>query len=257
MKNQDDNQLENQVDFFNESISSSFDESEDENIVCNIYKEQFDLINELPMEERLKVLYIAVSKAFYETEKNQDDNQLENQDENTYISISISIYNSISNYSKKLLKLLFKTINCKNYKNWGGKRNNSGRKKQEKTIKPLDISENREPIKKVDPFTNPLIDKCFEVYKTKCPNLLKLGFEPRNAKIREQLNDFLIEIDSDIGYFTELCEKANKLKEIVHKTIDFKSLITNHIGIMNGKYKDNDTFDYNEWLKEQQINESG
>lgn len=253
MKNQDDNQLENQDDLFFNTNSSAFVDEEEKNIVCNIYKEQFDLINELPIEERMKVLYIAVSKAFYETEKNQvfqDENQLDNQDEKTYISISISIYNSISNYSKKLLKLLFKTINCKNYKskNWGGKRENAGRKKQEQEpIQP--IPENLEPVKsKTDPFSNPIVDKCFEIYKQECPDLLKLGFEPRTAKVREEVAKFLDEIDSDIGYFTELCRKANSLKEIVNKTIDFTMLIRNHIGIYNGKYKDN-TFDITEYLK--------
>ena len=116
MKN---NQVENQVDLF-------FENKDSENVVCNIYKEQFDLINELPIEERLKVLYIAVSNAFY----NFKENQVENQVENTYISISISIYNSLSNYSKVLINLLLKTINCKIYKNWGGKRKGSGRKKE-------------------------------------------------------------------------------------------------------------------------------
>lgn len=118
------------------------------------------------------------------------------------------------------------------------------------------LSENLEPVKKkIDPFTNPLIDKCFEIYKKECPNLLKLEFEPRNAKTREELQQFLIEIDNDIGKFTELCKKANSLKQIVDKTIDFKMLINNYIGIWNGKYKDNNTFDYNEWLRGQ--NESG
>lgn len=111
------------------------------------------------------------------------------------------------------------------------------------------LSENLEPIKKTDPLTNPIIDKCFDVYRQECPNLLKLGFEPRNIKIREELQEFLNEIDSDIGYFTELCRKANSLKQIVNKTIDFKMLINNHIGIFNGKYKDGDTFDVAAYLK--------
>lgn len=119
------NQVENQVDF----NLNNFEEEETQNIVCNIYKEQFDLINELPESERLKVLYLAVLNAFQDYDKKNQINQLENQVDYTYISTSI--YNSISNYSKKLIKLLFKTINCKKYKNWGGKRKNSGRKKQE------------------------------------------------------------------------------------------------------------------------------
>ena len=121
------NQIENQIDFnFEKSLISE----NEENMVCNIYKEQFDLINELPIEDRCKVLYIAISKAFYDCEKKSKRNQFENQIENTYIYNSISISNSISIYSKKLLSLLFKTILCKNYsKNRGGKREGAGRKK--------------------------------------------------------------------------------------------------------------------------------
>lgn len=112
------------------------------------------------------------------------------------------------------------------------------------------LSENQEPFKKkIDPFTNPLIDKCFEIYKQECPDLLKLGFEPRTAKVREEVAKFLDDIDCDIGYFTELCRKANSLKEIVNKAIDFTMLIRNHIGINNGKYKNNNTFDITEYLK--------
>ena len=33
-----------------------------------------------------------------------------------------------------------------------------------------------------------------------------------------------------------LCKKANELEKIVDSRIDFKMLIKNHIGIMNGKY---------------------
>lgn len=121
------NQIENQIDLiFEKSLISE----NQENLVCNIYKEQFDLINELPIEDRCKVLYIAISKAFYDCERKSNKNQIENQIENTYIYNSISISNSISNYSKKLLSLLFKTISCKNYsKNRGGKREGAGRKK--------------------------------------------------------------------------------------------------------------------------------
>lgn len=121
------NQVENQVDF----NLKNFEKENSQNIVCNIYKEQFDLINELSENERLKVLYLAVLNAFQDYDKKNQINQVENQVDYTYISTSTSIYNSLSNYSKKLIKLLFKTINCKNYKNWGGKRKNSGRKKKE------------------------------------------------------------------------------------------------------------------------------
>jgi hypothetical protein len=144
-KNQVENQVENHLDLNLDLNFDNFNDENDENIVCNIYKEQFDLINELPEEERLKVLYLAVFNAFYDYDKKNQKNQLENQVDLTYISnsisISISIYNSISNYSKKLLKLLRKTIFCKNYSNWGGKRSNSGRKKKTETSVKPDIIE--------------------------------------------------------------------------------------------------------------------
>lgn len=132
------NQLENQVENQDDFSLNKFDNKNNDNIVCNIYKEQFDLINELPEADRLKVLYLSVFNAFSEYEKNIKKNQLENQVDYTYISNSISIYtsiyNSLSNYSKILLKLLNKTISCKIYKNWGGKRKNAGRPKGSEEI---------------------------------------------------------------------------------------------------------------------------
>lgn len=111
--NQLDNQVENQVE-----------KNLDKNISCNIFFEQINLINQLPIEERGNVLYMAILNAFI---KNQD-NQLDNQLENAYISISISLSNSLSILSKSVLDILNKTIICKKYKsNWGGNRKGSGR----------------------------------------------------------------------------------------------------------------------------------
>ena len=265
IENQNDNQIENQIE-------KNLINQNEKNYCLRLFKEQIDLINQLPEGEREKVLYIAVVNAFQTIEqnnkksnKNQFDNQIENQNENAYISVSVSVsyyLNQLSNslhiLSKSVLNLLKKTLEVKEFSsNLGGKRPGAGRKKQEQEPVNPHIPENQEPIKKkTDPFTNPLIDKCFEIYKKECPDLLKLGFEPRNREIREDVATFLGEIDADIGYFTQLCQKANSLKQIVNKTIDFKMLIKNHIGIYNGKYKDNSTFDYNEWLKEQKQNES-
>lgn len=254
MKNQNENQFENQ---FEKNLINQ----NEKNLCLRLFKEQIDLINELPEGEREKVLYIAVVNAFKtfdENYKKSNLNQIENQNENAYISVSVSVSVSyylnqlsisLSNISKTVLNLLKKTLEVKEFSsNLGGKRPGAGRKKQEQQEPVQPIPENLEPIKKTDPFTNPIINQCFEIYKKECPNLLKLGFEPRNSKIREEVQDFLTEIDNDIGYFRELCRKANKLKEIVHKSIDFKMLIRNHIGIYNGKYKDNDAFDYMEYI---------
>lgn len=117
--NQVDIQDENQVDY-------QIENQVDKNISCNIFFEQINLINQLPIEERGNVIYMAILNAFA---KNQD-NQLDNQLENAYISISISLSSSLSILSKSVLDILNKTIVCKKYKsNWGGNRRGSGRKK--------------------------------------------------------------------------------------------------------------------------------
>lgn len=256
MKNQNDNQIENQIE-------KNLINQNEKNLCLRLFKEQIDLINELPEGEREKVLYIAVVNAFKtidENDKKSNLNQIENQNENAYISVSVSVSVSyylnqlsisLSNISKTVLNLLKKTLEVKEFSsNLGGKRPGAGRKKQAQQEQVTPIPENLEPIKKkFDPFTNPLIDKCFDIYRQECPDLLKLGFEPRTAKVREEVSTFLTEIDCDIGYFTELCQKANSLKEIVNKAIDFTMLIRNHIGIYNGKYKDNNAFDVTAYLK--------
>ena len=116
--NQDDYQDEYQVDNQEEKIFS-----------CSVFLEQINLINQLPINERGNVIYMALLNAFIKNQKNQVDNQLEN----AYISISTSI--SLSILSKSVLDVLNKTINCKKYKNnWGGKRNNSGRPKKKEPV---------------------------------------------------------------------------------------------------------------------------
>ena len=100
------------------------------NLVCKIFKEQFDLIKNLPQQERKEVLYLAIEYAF-----NQFENQNENQNENAYIS------NSLSNLSISILNILNKTISVKEFSsNYGGNRKNSGRKSNEnKEINQVDI----------------------------------------------------------------------------------------------------------------------
>lgn len=127
MKN---NQLDIQVD-----IQDDFQDEfqNDKNLSCSIFLEQIELINQLPLEERGNVLYMAVLNSFVKNQKNQLDNQLEN----TYISISISLSKSISILSKSVLNILNKTIICKKYKNnWGGNRKGSGRPTTKTSIEP-------------------------------------------------------------------------------------------------------------------------
>ena len=82
--------------------------------------------------------------------------------------------------------------------------------------------------------------KLFLIYEENCKNLLKLKFEKKNNKTREKALEFLDEIDDNFDYFTEICKKANELKEIADNKIDFKMILNNYIGIDNEKYEKND-----------------
>ena len=117
-------------------MNNQVENQDEKNTSCNIFLEQLELLNQLPVNERGNVIYLALLKAFSRTNnqvENQDANQLENQLENTYISISKSI--SLSKLSISVLNLLNKTLGCKIYsKNWGGKRTGSGKK----TVKPIE-----------------------------------------------------------------------------------------------------------------------
>ena len=96
-----------------------------------------------------------------------------------------------------------------------------------------------EPKTKIDPFTNPLIDECIELYQTHCPDLCKLtGYERKDSNMRQLIAEHLALIDCDIGAFKRLCISANEVKTIANKTIDLKQMITCYIGILNGKYKE-------------------
>ncbi|MBQ3785040.1 MAG: hypothetical protein II843_01435 [Alphaproteobacteria bacterium] len=96
--------------------------SNQKNICCRVFKEQFELIRQLPESERGYVLYQALNNAFNQFE-NQNDNQFEIQNESAYISVSIS------ELGKCILNLLNKNIVCKEFSsNYGGARTGAGRK---------------------------------------------------------------------------------------------------------------------------------
>lgn len=105
-----------------------------------------------------------------------------------------------------------------------------------KEIFSSELNQQETPIKQVDPFADSLIDKCFTIYQENCPDLCKLRFERRSKDVRELTAKVLTEIDRDIGVFTEICKKANDLKIIVDKQIDFKKMLNCYQGILNGKY---------------------
>ena len=98
-----------------------------------------------------------------------------------------------------------------------------------------EYKENKE-IKK-DIICNLDFEKSFKIYATYCKNLIPLHYERRNRQTLEELNEFLNEVNYDFDYFTSLCQKANSLVKIVDNKIDFRSMVRNHIGIMNGKYE--------------------
>ena len=110
------------------------------NICCRIFKEQIDLINQLPKKERAIVLYNVINDLF-----NQFDNQNENQNENAYISVSV--------LGKSIYNLLFKNITCREFSsNYGGRRENAGAKKKETIIST--------PVKQSK--TNPTLDEILD-----------------------------------------------------------------------------------------------
>lgn len=80
--------------------------------------------------------------------------------------------------------------------------------------------------------------KCFEIYSENCKNLIKLSFEKRNRETLALLDEVFEALGKDYDKFKELCLKANELVTIAEKKIDFKMMLRNYIGILNGKYKE-------------------
>lgn len=78
----------------------------------------------------------------------------------------------------------------------------------------------------------------FEVYNEECKELAPLSFERRNKRILDKMAVYLTETDNDIGTFKDVCKKANKLKTIANRLIDFETVINCYVGILNGKYID-------------------
>ena len=110
----------------------------EKNVAVRIFKEQFDLIRNLPENERALVLYGAVLNAFNQLENQidnqneiQTDNQIDNQTANqTYLYLNhISV--SLSGISQSILNLLTKTMTAKEFSlNYGGNRKGAGRPKK-------------------------------------------------------------------------------------------------------------------------------
>ena len=214
--NQLENQVENQVDF-NLNLNCT------ENVVCSIYKEQFDLIKSLPIEERLKVLYIVISNAFDSFQNNQVENQVENQDEYRYI-----LYKDINNISILLINLLIKTINCKIYKNWGGKRNNAGRKKSEET------SDTK--YSNPDNIFNPIVKEFQKQMKSVLHNAIRLSIEQANKVV--ELNQRIPDFKETIPIVLERLKHIqwNFDGRLVSPDVNWLLEKENYISVLNGKY---------------------
>jgi hypothetical protein len=78
----------------------------------------------------------------------------------------------------------------------------------------------------------------FEIYQEECKELAPLSFERRNKRIIDKMAVYLNETDNDIGVFRDVCKKANRLKTIANRLIDFETVINCYVGILNGKYID-------------------
>lgn len=99
------------------------------NSACRIFAEQLKMLLSLPNQDEAKtILYQSLINSYNQFE-NQTDNKNENQNEYAYVSVSVSDSESLSYLGESILNLLSKNIVWKEFSNnYGGKRENSGRK---------------------------------------------------------------------------------------------------------------------------------
>ena len=205
------------------------------------YRNFYEAIETLGEKSQL-LLYKSVMKLYFNRAKNVTEleqicTEIETklkQKRNvygTFLAIKPLIMKSLKAYLQNNSELIEKEE--KNNATPGGLINNKEINNKEINNKEIKgESEGGEDI-----FISPNIEKVFSLYEKNCPNLCKLSFERRNTETRKRVSEFLFEVKSDFEYIENLCKKANCLKFIADKRIDFKSLINNHIGITNGKYE--------------------
>lgn len=145
---------------------------ENRNLACRIFKEQIDLVMQLPRKEAAEVLYQAILSSL---------NQIENQNENAYVSDSDSVSVSVSVLGRMILKLLEKNIVWKEFSNnYGGRRPGAGKKKQpepeEKSVEEI-IQKTAQGFKmrpmKTIQVTQDLVfppDQFFDAYRQQLPD---------------------------------------------------------------------------------------
>lgn len=103
--------------------------------------------------------------------------------------------------------------------------------------------EKEKEIEKINPdfYFSDEKGKVFQIYRSECPDLIPISFEPKNRRILDKISSYLEEINGDFERYKALCRKANELKTIAKTKIDFEMMLNCHIGIINGKYETKNT----------------
>lgn len=187
------------------------------NVCCRIFKEQLDLINQLPKKERAIVLYNVINDVFNQFD-NQNENQIENQNENAYVSVSV-----LSTLGKSIYNILLKNITCKEFSNnYGGKRENAGARKK--------VISTPAPVKQK---TNPTQEQVLE-YAAQQNNMAGVG---GFACTPEQAQDFY-DYYTGIGWVL-----PNDAKTPI---VDWKPFLRKWVRNPRFKNNDNDVPDIND-----------
>lgn len=84
---------------------------------------------------------------------------------------------------------------------------------------------------------NDLKSYAIKTYQNNCPNLIPITNEHKSKRITRKIDDFWAEITFEKDIFDKLCQKANNLRIIANKQIDFEMMLNCYIGILNGKYE--------------------
>lgn len=166
---------------------------------------------------------LSVSQVRTCLEKLKSTNELTNETSSQYSIITVNNWEKFQANDKQVDKRMT------NERQTNDKRMTTT--KERKEDKESKEKKNRDVVCNID------FEKCFKLYAENCTNLIPLSFERRSKATLEGLRDFLNEIDFDFSYFLNLCKRANSLERIVKTKIDFRSMLKNHIGIMNGKYE--------------------
>ena len=93
-------------------------------------------------------------------------------------------------------------------------------------------------IKRIDIYANPNIEKVVNIYKTHCGNLVPINkYYRSNIELKKMIGSYLEQTESNLEYFTRVCDIANRVKKIGDVNVDIKTILRNHESFYNGKYK--------------------